>query len=113
MKIPRKTSSIDRVPFNQFELSNLLSITMLKTAPTGNTSCEFFKVARRASLEGLRFSNVIGEISTLHNSVGNSIGVFGKVVLLEIARSLQFATLLKTKHKPNFLNVQTGNAVLS
>ena len=58
----------------------------------------FFKSARRASLEESLFSKVIGEISTLYNSVRNSItctGVFQKVVLLEISRNLQFATLVK------------------
>ena len=58
----------------------------------------FFKIARRASLGESLFSKVIGEISTVYNSVGNSTtctGVFQKVVLLEISGDLQFATLLK------------------
>ena len=56
----------------------------------------FYKIARRASLAESLFSKVIGEISTLYKSIKNSItctGVFQKVVLLEISRNLQFATL--------------------
>ena len=57
---------------------------------------QFFKIARRE--EESIFSKVIEEKSTVYNFVGNSItctGVFQKVVLLEISRNLQFATLLK------------------
>ena len=58
----------------------------------------FFKIARRASLEESLFSKVIGRICIMYNSVGNSstcTGVFQKVVLLEISRDLELATLLK------------------
>ena len=82
-------------------------------------SFPIFKIARKASLEESPFSKVIGEIPTLYNFVENSItcvGVFQKVVLLEISRSLVCkSSLLKAKPQPNSLNVQTEiyNVILS
>ena len=77
----------------------MLFITIMKADSTGDISCEFselIKIGRRTSLEESLFSKVIGEISTLQNSVKISItcfGVFQKGVLLEISRNLQFAML--------------------
>ena len=46
----------------------------------------------------------------LHKAIENCttcIRLLRKIVILEISRNLQFATLLKLKPQPNFLNVQT------
>ena len=85
------------------KVAGLLSRFYKETDSDGNISCE-----------SSDFSKLLGD--TVYNSVGNSTtctGVFQKVVLLEISRNLQFATLLKLQ--PIFLNVQTEicNTVLS
>ena len=101
-----------RVSFKQFELPNLLPMTMLKTDSSVNVYClQFFRVTKKASVEESIFGKVMGEISALYNSVENSVTSFGvfREVALEISRNLQFATLLKSYLKlfRNFLeNVQ-------
>ena len=57
----------------------MLSITILKSDLKGNISCEFsdfFKIARRASLEESPCSKVIGEIYKLYTSVKNFQFIF-------------------------------------
>ena len=62
-----------KVLFKQFKLSNLSSITILKTDSITNVSFEcFFKIAMRASC-GETTSKVACEISAFYDFVKNSI----------------------------------------